>query len=85
MLMKFFVQKFVQSQTLSRKKLLIRILYEKCTNKMLMKLTVTLLIYVDTSSIISVKRNTAHGSKSVCVRACVCVCVFVYVCVLVCK
>jgi len=35
----FLVQKFVQSQTLSREKLLKRLLYEKCARKMLMKLT----------------------------------------------
>jgi len=35
----FFVQKFVQSQTLSREKLLKRLSYKKCEHKMLMKLT----------------------------------------------
>jgi hypothetical protein len=34
----FFVRKFVQSQTLSREKLLNWLLYEKCARKMLMKL-----------------------------------------------
>jgi len=34
-----FVQKFVQSQTLSREKLLKRLSYEKFAHKMLMKLT----------------------------------------------
>jgi len=35
----FFVQKFFQSQTLSREKLLKRLLYKKFARKMLMKLT----------------------------------------------
>ena len=35
----FFVQKFIQSQTLSREKLLKRLSYEKFAHKMLMKLT----------------------------------------------
>jgi hypothetical protein len=35
----FFVQKFVQSQTLSTEKLLNSLSYEKCECKMLMKLT----------------------------------------------
>jgi len=35
----FFVQKFVQSQTLSREKLLKRLTYKKCVHKKLMKLT----------------------------------------------
>jgi len=35
----FFVRKFVQSKTLSREKLLNLLLYEKCSCKMLMKLT----------------------------------------------
>ncbi len=35
----FFVQKFVQSQTLNREKLLNSFLYKKCARKMLMKLT----------------------------------------------
>jgi len=35
----FFVQKFVQSQTLSREKLLNLLSYEKCVHKPLMKLT----------------------------------------------
>jgi hypothetical protein len=35
----FFIQKFAQIQTLSREKLLKRLLYEKCVHKMLMKLT----------------------------------------------
>jgi len=35
----FFVQKFVQSQILSREKLLKRLSYEKCVHKRLMKLT----------------------------------------------
>ncbi len=35
----FFIQKFVQSQTLSREKLLKRLLYKKCSRKILMKLT----------------------------------------------
>ncbi len=35
----FFVRKFVQSQTLSREKLLKRLLYKKCVRKMLMKST----------------------------------------------
>ncbi len=35
----FFVLKFVQSQTLSREKLLKRLLYKKYVRKMLMKLT----------------------------------------------
>jgi hypothetical protein len=35
----FFVQNFVQSQTLSREKLLKRLLYKKLSRKMLMKLT----------------------------------------------
>jgi len=36
---KFFIQKFVQSQTLSREELLKRLLYKNCVRKMLMKLT----------------------------------------------
>jgi len=35
----FFVQKFIQSQTLSREKLLKRVSYKKCACKMLMKFT----------------------------------------------
>jgi len=35
----FFVRKFVQSQTLSREKLLNLLAYKKCAHKMLMKLT----------------------------------------------
>jgi len=35
----FFIQKFVQSQTLSREKLLNLLSYKKCAHKMLMKLT----------------------------------------------
>jgi len=35
----FFVRKFVQSQTLSREKLLKRLSYKKCARKTLMKLT----------------------------------------------
>ncbi len=40
---RIFVQKFVQSQTLSREKLLKRLSNEKCECKMFMKLTLTLL------------------------------------------
>jgi len=39
----FFVQKFVQSQTLGREKLLKRHSYKKCVRKMLMKMTLRLL------------------------------------------
>jgi len=42
----FFVKKFAQSQTLSREKLLKRLLYVKCARKMLMKLTPTILVYI---------------------------------------
>jgi len=35
----FFVQKFFQSQTLSREKQQKKLLYEKCARKMLMKMT----------------------------------------------
>jgi len=35
----FFIQKFVQSQKLTREKLLKRLSYKKCARKMLMKLT----------------------------------------------
>jgi len=42
----FFVQEFVQSQTLSTKKLLKNLLYKKCAHKMLMKLTPILNLFV---------------------------------------